>query len=80
MGGEYSQIIEPELLAFSHGWENSQLYPGHMTQVLVELEETEGGTKMVFTQSQMATAASRDGHIEGWSGAFENLDEYLKQT
>jgi uncharacterized protein YndB with AHSA1/START domain len=78
MGGEYSEISEPGRLAFSHGWEDSQLYPGHVTQIVVELEEIGEKTKMIFTQSKLASAASRDGHAGGWSGAFDNLDAYLK--
>ena len=78
MGGEYSEVTPPQRLAFSHGWENSKLHPGHFTQIVVELEAMEGKTKMIFTQSNLATVASRDGHSEGWSGVIENLAAYLE--
>lgn len=79
MFGEYREIAAPERLVFTHGWENDELHPGHETLVTVVLEEVQNGTKMTFTQSNLATASSRDGHAEGWSGAFDNLNNYLHQ-
>ena len=77
MGGEYCEIAPPEYLAFTHGWENDEYHPGHVSQITVALEEVSCGTKMVFRQTKLATASSRDGHAEGWTGAFDNLDAYL---
>jgi hypothetical protein len=34
---------------------------------------------MTFTQASLATASSRDGHAEGWSGAFNNLEALLQE-
>lgn len=79
MRGEYREIAPPERLVFTHGWERDELHDGHETLVSVHLEENGGRTKMTFTQSNLATASSRDGHAEGWSGAFDNLDNYLHQ-
>ncbi len=79
MGGQYREIVEPERLVFTHGWEEDELHDGRETLVTVVLEEIGNGTKMTFTQLNLATASSRDGHIEGWSGAFDNLDTYLQK-
>lgn len=79
MFGEYREIVAPERLVFTHGWEKDELHDGHETLVTVVLEEVQNGTKMTFTQTNLATASSRDGHIEGWSGAFDNLNNYLNQ-
>lgn len=78
MGGVYREIAPPERLVFTHGWEEDELHDGHETLVTVVLEDENDGTKMTFTQSHLATASSRDGHAEGWSGAFDNLDAYLQ--
>jgi len=80
MFGSYREIVAPERLVFTHGWEQDELHDGHETLVTVVLEETSSGTKMTFTQSNLATASSRDGHIEGWSGAFDNLNNYLHKV
>ena len=79
MFGQYREIVEPERLVFTHGWEKDELHDGRETLVTVVLEEAGNGTKMTFTQLNLATSASRDGHIEGWSGAFDNLDMYLQE-
>jgi len=79
MFGEYREIAPPARLAFTHGWEEDEIHDGHETLVTVQLEEQDGRTLMTFTQSNLATASSRDGHAEGWSGAFDNLDIYLQE-
>jgi uncharacterized protein YndB with AHSA1/START domain len=78
MRGVYREIVPPGQLAFTHGWEEDELHDGHETLVTVVLEEHGSGTKMIFTQTNLATASSRDGHAQGWSGAFDNLDTYLQ--
>jgi uncharacterized protein YndB with AHSA1/START domain len=78
MHGEYLEIEEPSRLVYTHGWEDSKLHPGHMTQVSVQLFENNGQTTMIFTQTKLPTVASRDGHGEGWSSAFESLAKYLE--
>ncbi|MBV9471032.1 MAG: SRPBCC domain-containing protein [Abitibacteriaceae bacterium] len=79
MFGKYRKIIEPERLVFTHNWEEDEIHDGHETLVTVQLEEKAGRTIMMFTQSNLATASSRDGHAEGWSGAFDLLNNYLHE-
>jgi uncharacterized protein YndB with AHSA1/START domain len=79
MGGQYREITPPERLVFTHGWEKDELHDDHETLVTVRLEENNGCTLMTFTQSNLATASSRDGHAEGWTGAFDNLSNLLQQ-
>jgi uncharacterized protein YndB with AHSA1/START domain len=80
MGGEYREIAEPERLVFTHGWEDDEIHDGHETLVTVLLEESSGRTTMTFSQANLATASSRDGHAEGWRGAFDNLEAYLREA
>jgi uncharacterized protein YndB with AHSA1/START domain len=77
MHGEYRNIEEPQRLVFTHRWEEDEIHPDHETLVTVLLEENGSRTTMTFTQSNLATASSRDGHAGGWSGAFDNLDTLL---
>lgn len=78
MRGQYREIDNPHRLVLTHGWEDDELHDGHETLVIVSLEENDGGTTMFFKQTKLATAASRDGHAQGWSGAFDNLSAYLE--
>jgi uncharacterized protein YndB with AHSA1/START domain len=80
MHGQYREIVEPERLVFTHGWEEDEIHDDHETLVTVRLEENHGRTVMTFTQSNLATVSSRDGHAEGWSGAFDNLNVYLHEV
>ena len=79
MFGDYRQIVPPERLVFTHGWEADELHDNWETLVTVQLEEQDGRTLMTFTQSNLATVSSRDGHAEGWSDAFDNLATHLQE-
>ncbi|MDB6089186.1 MAG: Activator of Hsp90 ATPase-like protein, partial [Gammaproteobacteria bacterium] len=50
---------------------------GPQTVVTVTLSEQRGKTTMTFRQAFFESAASRDGHGEGWSSSFDCLDEHL---
>ncbi len=41
--------------------------------------ERGGKTEMTLRQSGFKSAESRDGHILGWTSAFDVLSEYLTQ-
>ena len=74
--GTYLEVREPELLRLSHHWEKrvADVNPGrHSTEVTVEFHEVEGGTRMEFRQTGLASIASRDSHIGGWCDSFDAL-------
>ena len=77
MRGTYRELVPPSLIVFTHAWEGLSGRPGPETLVTVTLEETAGGTLMSFSQSGFQTPASRDGHAEGWSSSFGNLERHL---
>ena len=79
MHGEYREIEEPQRLVFTHMWEEDEIHTDHATLVTVQLKENDNHTTMTFTQANLATASSRDGHAGGWSGAFDNLDALLQE-
>jgi uncharacterized protein YndB with AHSA1/START domain len=75
LSGKYTQIIQDELLQFTHRWEGD---PGPETTVTVRFADAPGGgTKMKFEQTGFASAESRDGHGGGWKECFERLDALL---
>jgi hypothetical protein len=45
--------------------------------VTVTFSEQLGETTMTFRQAFFESAASRNGHREGWSSSFDRLDEHL---
>lgn len=74
--GEYLEVIPNEKLVFTWGWESE---PGIHSQVTVTLREHEGQTHLRLFHEQLPTEPSRDGHLEGWTGALENLGVALAQ-
>ena len=78
--GVYREITPPERLVMTHAWENDDGQPGPETVVTVTFAEQEGKTTMTFHQAFFESAASRDGHMEGWSSSFDRLAEYLARV
>ena len=75
--GTYRELVPPSRIVFTHAWEELNRHPGPETLVTVTFEDADGGTLMVFRQTGFQTTASRDGHAEGWSSSFVNLDRHL---
>ena len=76
VGGVYRKIDAPHLLSFTWAWSTDGT-PGHETLVTVELSERGRTTEMVFTQEAFESVTARDGHNQGWTSAFECLDELV---
>lgn len=77
LSGVYREVIENELLVFTHAWDGPDGKPGHETVVTVKLEDYQGKTRMSFHQAFFSSVASRDGHRGGWGECFELLEELL---
>lgn len=78
--GTYLEVRAPECLSFTHQWEKLVAGvnpPDHRTEVTVEFFEVEEGTRMEFRQTGLATEASRDSHIGGWSDSFDAFQKEL---
>ena len=80
LAGVYREIVPPERLVFTHAWTDEHGKPGPETLVTVTLAEEGGKTVMTFRQSGFSSAASRDGHGEGWTECFDRLVELLAET
>ena len=78
LGGVYREIVEDELLVFTHVWDENGV-PGHETVVTVRFSDLGKRTKVEFRQEVFESKASRDGHAGGWAECFDLLDELLRQ-
>jgi len=77
--GVFREIVEPLRLVFTHAWEKPQGIPEHETLITVTFEEHQGRTMMTVAQGTLNTVESRDSHGEGWSSAFELLEELFQE-
>ena len=74
LGGVYREIVENELLSFTHAWEEEG---EHETLITVKFFAEGSKTKLIFEQEIFKSKESRDGHQEGWSECFDKLEDYL---
>lgn len=72
LSGIYREIVEDELLVFTHAWEGDGV-GGHETLVTVHFGDHPRGTKMTFKQSGFDSSESAAGHKGGWTECFERL-------
>ena len=77
VGGTYREIVQDELLVFTHAWENEDGKPGHETLVTLRFADQAGKTKLTFRQATFESAESRDSHAGGWNECLDRLSEYL---
>ena len=75
-GGIIREIEPPGRLAFTFTWENHDGEPLE-SLVTITLADQDGRTAMHLHQIPFHSAESRDGHNEGWSSAFDRLEEHL---
>lgn len=71
--GTYTEITPPTRIAYTWDWEEAVHAVGD-TLVTVEFTPKGDRTEVSIRHSGLPTAESRDGHKEGWSGCFANLD------
>lgn len=78
-GGAYREILPPAKLVFTHAWEEENGAYGPQTMVTVTLEAKGRQTAMRFEQTGFSSLEFRDGHEDGWRGAFDNLADHLER-
>ncbi|MGE0242005.1 MAG: SRPBCC domain-containing protein, partial [Parvibaculaceae bacterium] len=76
--GVFHEILAPERLVFSHSFDFPNKPLGPSTLVTARFLEEDGKTRLTFHQGLFDTADDRDGHEEGWSSAFDLIDDYLR--
>jgi len=75
--GVYREVVELERLVYTFAWEEPVGTPGRETLITVTLADQDGKTMMTFRQSPFESVEDRDGHVEGWSQAFDDLAAHL---
>lgn len=76
MEGTYKEIVENELIVFSHHWvEDGQRGPE--TLITVRFEDVPDGTRLTFTQALIGTEADRNDQQNGWNEFLDMLDATL---
>jgi uncharacterized protein YndB with AHSA1/START domain len=74
--GRYLEVTPPERLVFTFAWEDSAGRPSHQMQVIVELQEKGGGTRLVFRKSELPDDREFQLQTEGWTEALERAEIY----
>jgi uncharacterized protein YndB with AHSA1/START domain len=75
--GTYREIVQDELLVFTHAWEEDDGTPGPETIVTVRFADENGKTRLTFEQGPFKSVESRDGHKGGWTQCLERLAEHI---
>ena len=76
--GTYREVVPNRRLVFTWTWPRTT--PERESIVTLVFRAVPGGTELDFRQEQFFDAAVRDGHLRGWSAAFEKLEAYLKKA
>ena len=75
--GQFLEIVPNERLVYTWIWQPPHEYAGVETQVTVEFNAQGDGTELVLTHRRFAATEMRDHHIMGWSGAIDQLVDYV---
>ena len=76
-GGVISEFRVPERLAYTFHWEEDDKSAEREMYVTLDFIDRGEQTEIVFTQTNFASEASRDGHLEGWYEVFDKLPALL---
>ena len=74
--GQYTKIIEPELIVFSWRWLESDEFPDMETRVTVSLVSTADGqaTELRLVHEELLEGVMLERHMWGWTGALARLE------
>lgn len=77
--GVYREVTSGELLVFTWTWQPSHTMAGVETVIRIELTAQGDGTMVTMTHTGLPTQSERDSHAWGWTGAFDHLEQLLRQ-
>jgi len=77
VSGVYKEIVQDQLLVFTHGWIEDNGKRDYETTVTVRFESEGAKTKVTLEQAIFKSIESRDGHQGGWTECLERLADYL---
>ncbi|WP_395672535.1 SRPBCC domain-containing protein [Inquilinus sp.] len=71
--GAFREVVPVHRLAYSFGWEGSEVVPPGSSLVEIDLIEQPDGTLLRFTHTGLPTAEQCAGHEEGWTHYIDRL-------
>ena len=78
VSGIYRTVDPPKHLVFTWAWHNDGVRDGHETEVSVELEPVDDGTRLVLFQQTFSEQAHRDNHLGGWTSSLNDLARFVE--
>ena len=64
--GEFREVVPVHRLAYSFGWEGSEVVPPGSSLIEIDLIDRDGGTLLRMTHSGLPNAEQCAGHYQGW--------------
>jgi uncharacterized protein YndB with AHSA1/START domain len=77
VSGVYRLIDPPRRLVFTWAWHNDGVR-GHETEVALDFEPVDGGTRMVLIQKTFQSADMCEKHGMGWTSSFNDLARHVE--
>jgi uncharacterized protein YndB with AHSA1/START domain len=71
--GVFREVVPVHRLAYSFGWEGSEVVPPGSSLIEIDLIDQDGGTLLRFTHTGLPTAEQCAGHAEGWAHYLARL-------
>jgi uncharacterized protein YndB with AHSA1/START domain len=71
--GAFREVVPVHRLAYSFGWEGSEVVPPGSSLIEIDLVEQDGGTLLRMTHSGLPSAEQRTGHNKGWAHYLDRL-------
>ena len=65
--GAFREVVPVRRLAYSFGWEGSEVVPPGSSLVEIDLIDRDGGTLLRMTHSGLPNAEQCAGHDQGWA-------------
>ena len=74
--GSFREVVPVSRLAYSFGWDGSEVVPPGSSLVEIDLiEEPPNGTLLRLTHTGLPTAEQCEGHARGWAHYLDRLAE-----
>lgn len=76
--GVYREILEPEKLAFTYAWTDSEGNPTRPeTLMVLTFDDEHGKTRFTLHQSVFESVTACDMHRQGWNSSLDRLADLL---
>lgn len=75
--GVYQEVVPEKKLVFTWEW---PAMPERESLVTFLLTPFDGGTELTLIHEQLPDESARNSHMQGWSGWFDKLQNFLETT